>query len=366
MKKFLIGTSALIGAALIAGAAQAEDPKVMVGGVIDFQAGIANDDLDGAQRAQGFRNDTEVSFSVHGKADNGLGYGAQIDLEADVTGDADNQGLNASNTYVFLDGSFGRFELGSTAGADETLSVEADNIARGTGGINGDWWYFANTTGNAFITKAALVEEHGSTLVYGDESFYNSNKINYYSPRFSGFQLGLSYAPNMDDRGQTVTRSDTTGTWGDVIEAALNYEGQWDQLGLAAGLNGQWGDANVAGAEDLAAWNIGAALTYAGFNLAGSYGDWSDSLGTGTDSDYYTLGAAYDFGPFGASVTWLDSQIDLGGGADNDFDNLVVGADYSLAPGLTPYIEASFFDADAAVGTDNQGSVVIVGTELAF
>ncbi len=361
MKKFLIGTTALIGAAMIAGAAQAEDPKVMVGGVIDFQAGFTSQDNDANQRSHGFRNDTEVSFSVHGKADNGLGYGAVIDLEADVSADANNEGLNASNTYVFLDGSFGRFELGSTSGAAETLAVEADNIARGTGGIDGDWVYFANPTGANFVSAPALAAEHGATNVFGDETFFNAAKINYYSPRFSGFQVGLSYTPDLDDAGQTNLRGESgalAGTFGDIIEAGLSYEGDFAGFGVAAAATGIWGDSET-GANDLEGWNAGLATSYHGVALAGSYGDWGDTLGP--DADYYTLGAAYDFGPFGASVTWLDSEA-----GSNEFNNLVVSADYSLAAGLTPYAEVSFFDADAGAAGANDGSVVILGTELAF
>ncbi len=367
MKKFLIGTSALIGAAMVAAAAQAEDPKVMVGGVIDFQAAHVSEDNDAGKRAYGFRNDSEVTFSVNGKADNGLGYGAVLSLEADVTADADGEGLNASRTYTFLDGSFGRVEMGSNTGAAEALAVEADNLARGTGGIDGDWKYFATPTGGAFLTAPALVAEHGSVTSFGgDETTYNANKITYYSPRFSGFQVGLSLTPDLDNRGQLVDRIDTGTTFGDVFEAGVNYEGQWDNVGIAAGLTGQAGDADSSAAEDLRAWNAGTVLSFSGFSLGGSYGDWDDSLGAGSDADYYTLGAAYDFGPFGASVTWLDSNIE-GAGADNDFDNLVVGADYALAPGLTPYAEVSFFDADAAgAALDNDGTVILLGTELAF
>jgi hypothetical protein len=369
MKKFLIGTSALIGAAMIAGAAQAEDPKVMVGGVIDFQAGFASDDLDAAQRGHGFRNDTEITFTVHGKADNGLGYGAVIDLEADVTGDANNEGLNAAETYVYLDGSFGRFEMGSTFGAAQNLSVEADNIARGTGGIDGDWVFFANNPGAGFINTPGLAAELGNTAVFGDESLSNATKLSYYSPRFSGFQLGASYTPDLDDRGQAVVRNDVAGTFGDVVDLAANYEGQWGDFGLAAAATALFGEADdVAGGnrDDLFNWNVGTAVNYMGFNVAGSYGNLDDLFANNADASYYTLGAGYDFGPFGASVTWIDSTVEFAGG-DNDFDNLVVGADYSLAPGLTPYIEASFFDADAAgAAQDNDGNVVIIGTELAF
>ncbi len=369
MKKILLGTTGLFGAvALFAGAAVAETPKVTVGGFIDFQAGIVDDDLDAAQRDYGFRNDTEVSIQVDGKSDAGLGYGAVIDLEADVTADSDGEGLNASRTYIFLDGTWGRFELGSNQGAAETMKVDASNIARATGGIDGAWTYFANPTGSAYITTPSLPLGHGSTLALGGETTDNSNKITYYSPRFSGFQFGVSYAPDSADRGQTLTRGDTTlGESGDNFDLALGYEGQWDDVGFGTSVTGQFGDSESSAVEDLGAWNIGAWLGYAGFSVAASYGDWDDSLFVSSvDGDYWTLGGAYDFGPFGASVTYLDSTID-GAGIENDFSNLVVGADYKAAPGLTPYAEVSFYEFDAAAGgLENDGTAVILGTQLAF
>lgn len=380
MKKFLLGTTGLVGAAVLfsSAASAGETPKVTVGGFIDFQAGIMSDDLDAAQRGYGFRNDTEVTISVDGKTDAGLGYGAVIDLEADVTADADSQGLNASRTYIYLDGTWGRFELGSNNTAIEALKVDASNIARGSGGIHGGWWYFANHPSASapagvalpYITSAALPQDHGSLFAAGDESTDNANKITYYSPRYSGFQLGVSYAPDGTDRGQTLTRSDAGAGVGDVFDIGLNYENQWDEITLAAAITGEWADSDTSAFEDVGAWNIGAALGYMGFQIAASYGDWDDSLmptGSNGDSDYWTLGAAYDFDRFGASVTYLNSDVELAGG-DNEFDNIVIGADYELAPGLTPYVEASFYDFEApGVGVgDNDGSVFILGTLLSF
>ena len=49
-----------------------------------------------------------------------------------------------------------------------------------------------------------------------------------------------------------------------------------------------------------------------------------------------------------------------------------IGADYKLAPGLVPYVEVSFFEADdnvtdvAGASEDNEGTVFIVGTALNF
>ena len=381
MKKFLIGTSALIGAALVAVTAHAEDPKVLVGGVIDFQAGYVNEDYDSGNRSYGFRNDTEVSVAVQGRSDYGLGYGAVIDLEADVSADAKNEGFNAARTYVFLDGQFGRAEMGSNTGAAESLAVEADSIARGTGGIDGDWSYFATpnrlagvTTTAGYISNAALPGEHGSVNTFGDKSTYNATKITYYTPRFAGFQAGASFTPSLNQRGQNANRlsgNRAPNGYGDVAEAGLNYEGQFNAFGLSAAATGEVGQGEGTN-DNLRAYEVGGAVTFAGLSVAGSYGDWRSSLGgLYGDADYYTAGAAYDFGPFGASVTYLDSTVDLTTGGENDFRNLVIGADYKAAPGLTPYAEVSLFDAnpDASAvsnGSSNKGTIVILGTELAF
>lgn len=374
MKKILLGTTGLVGAALLSSAAMAaETPKVTVGGYIDFQAGYGSDDRDANQRRVGFRNDTEITIGVEGKADSGLVYGAVIDLEADVTNDVDNEGANAARTFVYLESNFGRFELGSNSSATESMKVDASGIARATGGIDGDWFRFANFAGaGQFITSPSTFVGHGATTSVNDETFDNLNKITYYSPTFSGFQLGLSYTPDGTDRGQTVTRTDNTaGAFGEVIDVALTWDGEFEGAGISLGAGYTDGESDTAAFEDISAWNVGGVVDIANLSLAASYGDWDDSLlannGGLDDNTYYTLGAAYDFGVFAASVTYMDSERQTAAAVTNDFDNLVIGADYALAPGLTPYAEVSFFEYDTT-GTvnDNEGTSFILGTQVAF
>lgn len=392
MKNILLATTGLFGAALLATAASAQTPKVTIGGFADFQAGVTSDDFDTNNRDQGFRNDTEISVRIDGKTDGGLGYGAVIDLEADVSDDVNEQGENASRTFVYLEGDWGRTELGSNRGAAATQRIDASSVAAATGGINGDWTYFVNgrpgvdlTSGaNAFITTAKLPTEHGSNQITGSEATYNANKISYYTPRFSGFQLGVSYTPDLEDRGQTLTRVEdgvtpTTGVeYGDIFEAGLTYENQFDGgVSLALSLTGETGEADGAAIaanqrEDLSAFAVGGVVGYQGFSLAASYGDWGDSLASTDgsdidDSDYWTVGLGYDGGSFALSATYLNSTVDLVGGGENEFDNFVLGADYKLAPGLTPYAEVSFYEFDNEANTyDNDGTTFIVGTQVAF
>jgi hypothetical protein len=409
MKKILLGTTTLIGAAgLFAGAAFAETPKVTVGGYANFEAGYVSDDMDSAptatqlgasQRPQAFRSDTQVDFKIDGKNDSGLGYGGEVDLLADTSADVQNRGVNASKTFVYVDGQWGRFELGSNVGADGTMKVDAGTIARATGGINGDWTYFANA-GDQYLAMAASPLAYGQTNgaanFTGDHSEENLNKITYYTPRFAGFQVGVSYLPDQTNRGQGVAglaspnpagpnRTDkNAGLSDNIFTGGINYDNKFGDFGVAAAATGEIGSAQVSTYEKLAAWNAGAKVSYMGFSLAGSYGDWgrSNTLKAQNSKNtwYWDVGGAYEYGPFGASVTYLHSQFDCGNAVTgfgsntncaaagkNKFSNVSVGADYKLAPGLTPYAEVSWYDQNSSTATlDNKGIVGIVGTQLNF
>jgi predicted porin len=371
MKKILLGSTILGAAVLFAGAANAETPKVTVGGFADFQVGVTDEDQDTNLRSQGFRSDTTLTFRIDGKTDAGLGYGGGIDLEADATNDAQSQGTNASRTFVYLDGNWGRVEMGSEVGAQGTMKIDASNIARATGGIDGDFWFFTSSSAQFWATPDLALGYGAGNL--GNESQENLNKVTYYTPRFSGFQVGVSYTVDSDDRGQTVTRSDNNaGQAENIFSAGVSYDNTFGDFAVGLAATGEIGDAQTAGTEDLQTWNVGGKVGYQGFTVAASYGDIGDSLRTtasgADDTSYWTAGVAYEYGPFGVSATYLDSEYDNGTGlGDNEFQNLAIGTDYKLAPGLTPYVEVNFIEMDAT-GTvnDNDATVFIAGTQLSF
>ncbi len=385
MKKILLATTALIAGATIGSAAFAggdpvsgvayasghskptnqENLSVIVGGHIDFQAGFADQEAafeTGANsREYKFQNDTEIHVRAEGTADNGLTYGAVIELEADVSGDADNQGQNADKTFIYLENQAGRLELGNNSGAEDALGVSAATIARATGGVDGDFYDFANLSGANFIIRPDLPGAHALGVTE------DSTKVTYYTPRFSGLQLGVSYTPDQGDGGTAAGfTGENNGDQENVFGLGLGYNAAMDGVTVEASLTGEFGTAETATVEDTQAYGAGLVLGFEGFSVAGSYADWQDSgLATGAvndDQNVWTLGAAYENGPFGVSVNYLESESQ-----DNDFTNVVIGADYQLAPGLVPYVEVSFFEADQASTTiDNEGSVVLLGTELTF
>ena len=411
MKKFLLTTSALVGAAAIAGSAFAAGPEVTVGGFIDFQASqtdqddqfavSAGSDVDNSQSTH-FVNDTEVHINVDGKADNGLGYGAVIELEADVdagnTDDGSSSG-NADKTYLYVESSAGRVEAGNNVGSAQSLNVGAENIARATGGIKGDFHRYVNVGQDAAIASAytaanilfvpALASEYTKSTTSGTQTGTDladneeATKLTYFTPRISGFQAGASYTPDSGDAGSAAALSGTNGAdqYHNLYSAGINYEGDFDGVGVRVGVVGEQGTSetqpsnNSSGSKDIESWATGAEVSYRGFTVAGSYGDNGESRqvdaggsAASPDADYWTAGAAYETGPFGVSVTYFDSTTEDSAGVEDTFENLVIGADYALAPGLTPYVEAALFEASeggVSTGT-NEGTVVLVGTQLNF
>ena len=409
MKKILLATTAV--GLFAATSAVAAGPTVTVGGYADFQVGSADQEglYEGTAAANQYssdlhtKTDTEIYIKVDGKTDSGLGYGAYIELEADVSADEDTgANNNAERTYIYVESGFGRVEVGATGDAGDAIRVDASTFARATGGIGGDFNKYldlnsaapnaAVDAGSNYYIKPGLPTKAGLTGE-GDggtsTARATANKISYYSPRIEGIQLGVSYTPDQDERGTaTGFSSENNGAAGATtgIENAwnigLNYEGEFDGFGIEASAQAEWGNTeDAAGAattrDDLQAYAFGLAGSYAGFTLGGSYGivdEYSATATLNTEIDYWTVGGAYEFGPFGASVTYFSSEIENQTvvGSDAEFQNLVVGADYQLAPGLVPYIEVAFFESDnniadvANTTVDNEGTVFIVGTELSF
>ncbi len=321
---------------------------VTLGGFSDFQAGFADADagLELNDRDVLFQNDTELHVTAAARTDSGLEYGAVVELEADISQDGDSSDLNADKVYLFLQGDKGRVELGGNTGAQHTLKVDGSNISRATGGIAGDWYDF---TSNAGVRP----DNFSDLFRVGIE---DAEKITYYTPRFSGFQLGASYTPDLGVAGTATSFAAAGLLFEDVIGAGINYAGDFGDFGLQASLTGETGDASAAGLEDLESWQVGVIVSAGDFQIGAGYNDYQETFGAGTDADSFNVAVAYDAGDYGLSVGYLDAEI-----AGGEQEVISVGADYQLAPGLVPYVEVNLVENGA-----DDATVVLVGTELTF
>ena len=120
MKNVILGTTALVAAtALTAGTASAaEKIKLGLGGYLQSSFVVASYD-DGDQLPTNIRHEGEVFFTGSTTLDNGLTFGVNIQLEARATSD------QVDETYMYVDGSFGRILFGSENSASYLMHYGA-------------------------------------------------------------------------------------------------------------------------------------------------------------------------------------------------------------------------------------------------
>jgi outer membrane protein OmpU len=394
MKKILLGTTAIAAAALYAQTAQAQI-TVSLGGYTEFFGAYYDDDADNRTNHE-FELETEIVVRADGKADNGLLYGAKIELQNSTGGAPGSTGVGTDEASVYLAGTWGRLELGDFDGAADTLAIYAPLV--GIEQIDGDAYDFLNnkpTTGTRAGFQLGGLPNGGSVVKTPDSG--DSTKIMYLTPRFAGFQAGASYATQNGSEAQDVVPFKTTATGGykDFWEAGINWTGDFAGFSVAAGATttGATGQNIASGLslEDFWTWQAGAQVGYAGFKVGGGYYDGGDfnkvsgSPNASSDSSAWHLGASYTAGPLAVGVTYAEAQgyksgTSLAGGVvspgtyASDYQTYGGGVAYTLAPGFVVQADLMYVDEKLRnfdlggniTRADNTGYVFVLDTRLNF
>ena len=108
MKKVLLAGTAITAAALYAQSAQAQ-LVISLGGYTEFFGAYYSDDVTSGRTNREFELETEIVVRADGKADNGLLYGAKIELQ-NSTPDVTLTGVGTDEASVYLGGTWGRLE----------------------------------------------------------------------------------------------------------------------------------------------------------------------------------------------------------------------------------------------------------------
>ncbi len=385
MKKILFGTTALVSALALANIASAQPTSpaaapltVTLGGSVQFNAGVTDEDLDTNLRGHGAETDTDAFLHIEGTSDEGLKYGAKAQLLPER-----NEGEAADEYFIFLGGDWGTVELGEVDGAADRLSTYAPTDF-GKGGALGQYTDFINTTNiaNGIDTTAGIED------AYKAFDSRQAPKITYFSPRFAGFQFGASFAADGDYSSLGgVNRTDTVGgttqglldrtSFENFYEIGVNYKQEFNALmaELSAGYVGASAKSDVTDYEDVSALAFGARLGYMGFTLGGGYvlnGQSGYASGSANDDDAeaFNVGLQYETGPFivGANALFSSNEGIQTSSTDNELTTYGVGATYKVAPGLSTFVEATMFDYQSSGGAaqDNEGSTIIFGSRLDF
>ncbi|MCG8490521.1 MAG: porin, partial [Sneathiellales bacterium] len=326
MKKVILGTTALVAAtALTAGTASAaEKIKLGLGGYLQTSFVAADYDTDTDQLPTDIRHEGEVFFLGSTTLDNGLKFGVNIQLEARATGD------QVDETFMYVSGSFGRINVGSEDSASYLMHYSSPSPVPA--------WGLSSPNANAsgFTTPSTFTNELG-----------DSDKITYFTPRFSGFQVGASYTPDGDEETGTGASPyipiKDEGAEDEAYSVAVNYQNKFNSMSVSASLGYQLITRTTSDdTDELAA---GLTVGFGGFSVGGAY-KYTDNDG-GTDDlerHDWNIGVTYGQGPWKVGVQYAGVSLD--DASDGDLAAFVVGGQYVLGPGITAFGGIQYWDGD--------------------
>jgi predicted porin len=379
MKKVLLGTSALIGAGLVASPAFAADGiKLSVGGFFKTAYMVNfDDDSEGEPgndtNTDGFFSDSEIYFRGSTVLDNGLEVGARVELEGETDGD------QIDEAWIFFSGGFGEIHIGSE---DEAL---ANNCILPPGGTGNFSAFSPNQWGANTLTS--------NTACTGVDDRGDAQKIFYVTPSFGGFQVALSYTPNGGDERHVDTGGPHLGMPTNVdgesrhnvsIYGTYSYEG--DGWGLTAGAGASFEghvEQTDGGADrnESDFYQAALNLSFGNFAVGGVFEYFNDVVDQGpNDINFWVggVGAAYtyDAWTWGVQYSHQDRENDGSASADEfTQDRFVLTTNYAMGPGIALDGSLGYTWTDTVpedgtftgVGIDDyQGFEIGIGTNFTF
>lgn len=372
MKKILLGTTALVSAGLIAGPAFASDPlTVTVGGTVTagFYA-IDADDIPAALGGPTSFDDTDVKLvarnidiNAEGTLDNGMVAGvlATLSLGDDWNSHAGNNDATFRELFAYLEGGFGRFEIGGTDGAAFKMHYTSPWFVPGNGVDSPNILNATTVNSAAGLTTTVAAPIFTATIGFRHSTFSlmaaDANKVTYFTPRFAGFQLGLSYTPETSYNGPNpngLGLNASNSSVEDVTEVALNYAGSFGAVDL--GVDGFYvtGDsAAFTGPSDPEELGLGLNLGFGGFTLGGAWYKSEDlgltSLPVASASDLeeevWTVGLSYATGPWTVGLSYLTDELSVPG-FSAEMETWQTGGGYNLGSGVDVGLDLQMSNVD--------------------
>jgi outer membrane protein OmpU len=400
-KKFLLGTTSLVAATVLAGGnalAEAQPLNLSLSGYYGFDVHLYSEDQEGGADNHGMvtAQDAEINFNMRGELDNGMKIGGRIELEASNAGDQIDQ------SWITLEAGWGRVDIGAANSGRYNLSwdVNAPNVAHGiSSGVQTEWLSQAAFGGFAFRRPLGSANVDASNDDQG---------IHYYSPRFNGFQVALSYRPEVATTqgggggGSNSGQIDEGVSYHDGIDIGVIYAGDVGGVGLTATVGYATASApgNALSAvtnggtesfDDYETLTGGFRLSWDGFRVGGMIAnvtegfcvETGDGAGGAVDNDCadatdrstagtaYTFGGSYGQGPWAVSAQMHSGDIEdsIGVAGDSTLDVWSLSGSYTLGPGLrviASYQDADLNNEDNVAANGNEGNSFSIGVAAGF
>ena len=379
MKNYLLGTTAIVAAGMLAvtGPAQAQAKKgdrikIGISGYMEQWVGVAdNDDANaGVNENTGVdvQSDSEFYFTGRTTLDNGIKVGVRMELE----GNTDERD-QIDESWMYVEGSFGRINLGGEDNAAMAMHFQAFDIGIGNFDAQAKWVQDpTERRGQQGLERGTRFNTMwGRTAPTLDDS--HAEKITYYTPRMEGFQFGVSWIPNFEEDASGSIASVSSG-YHDGIAVGANFVRKFDKVRVA--LSAGYITAEYPPSTDVptnnpgspSTWSVGASISAGPMRFAGSYGEASNTrhdagttMGTSTDGEAHSLGAYYRFGKNMVGVTYWHSEVKelIAVDGDSTMDMFTISGRHSLGNGVSLRATLLYLDIE---GEDTDGNTNSTGT----
>jgi len=373
MKKVLLATTALVSAGVLAGAdavAQDKPISLVLGGYYRAAFGVVSDDDGAGERGAGFRNhqvtqDVEVHFKGETTV-RGITVGVTIELEAQ-----EQAGDQVDETWAYMKGRWGEFRFGDEDSVHRLAALSAPN-ASDNFGVNSPFFVFTNNGSTVAGSTGPTTNTTSADLAN------DATKLMYFTPRISGFQAAVSYAPDgtQDVRGMGQGGRGKTAGFGQIWSIQGNYSGKLGAVDLNAMIGYAGATNETAGGtnDDPSTVLAGLTIGYMGWQFGGSYQGIDDRGGIrGRESHVFDIGLAYMPGPWGAGISWSRGKYDVANAAgtavvEDKLDHFSLGARWVLGPGirLNAALQYEKYDPGITGNADYDSKSFLIGTTIIF
>ncbi len=271
MKKVLFATTALVATA---GVAHAD--LELTGGAI---FGLKDDGVAGGDVF--LHGEIDINIVGSGSTDNGLTFGASMDVDADAGAGANTPGT--SDFEAFISGDFGTISVGNLSQAGDRIGLDdvgfdgvgVDDDLEGLRVGGADVTYAITVGGFDIILSGGIGTTNGADAIEGDfgiglgytidgftiEAAYDNDE----SANATSTGIELGYAMNGFDVGVTWIRQDSAV---DTTGYGVDFGYTMDALSIGLA----WGDTDAAG--DDADFGIGASYDLGGgLSIQGGVGN---------------------------------------------------------------------------------------------
>ncbi len=320
MRKLLLGTTALAAAAALSANAALAD--VSISGFYEFAYQGRGSDV-AAQDGTTMSTDSEIHIKFSNKTDSGLTIGMVTEIETDDTDTAINEGS------LSIAGGFGKFVLGGNDGAGDNYGIDAEDVVAEE----------IQATGTD--TLALLDTDLESTA--GD-----STKITYHIPAMGGLTAGVSLT---DDGSNATTGNQNTTSFG--AQYAMEAAGAAITIGGGTSTTEQ-----VSGTVDIESQNIGIKVVSGDITVIGATATYE---ATNADEEANGIGVKFKVNDDMSLGAYTVKVSDATGTTDEEYTNTGAEVTYSIASGLTAYINISDYDYKTGTGTGS-GTTADSGT----